>query len=94
MSRGAGRSRKGSLSPRTDDVRRSTVVTDLGDGRNFLNAAVPDAMVALYGEGGTLSEIGLALKMGTPLVYLAAWKYLNENGLPVRPCVTTRLLQN
>jgi predicted Rossmann-fold nucleotide-binding protein len=65
------------------------VLTDMGDGRNFLNAAVPDAMIALYGEAGTLSEIGLALKMGTPLVYLAAWKFLNDNGLPVRPYVTT-----
>lgn len=65
------------------------VFTDLGDGRNFLNAAVPDSMIALYGEAGTLSEIGLALKMKTPLVYLAAWQFLNENGLKAQAYVTT-----
>lgn len=65
------------------------VFTDMGDGRNFLNAAISDAMIALYGEAGTLSEIGLALRTGTPLVYLAAWKFLNDNGLPIRPYVTT-----
>jgi uncharacterized protein (TIGR00725 family) len=65
------------------------VFTSLGDGRNFLNAAVPDAMIALYGEAGTLSEIGLALKMGTPLVYLAAWKFLEDNGLKAQAYVTT-----
>jgi predicted Rossmann-fold nucleotide-binding protein len=32
-----------------------------------------DAVVALAGEGGTLSEIGFALKIGRPLVALRAW---------------------
>ena len=47
------------------------------------------AAIALAGEAGTLSEIGLALKVGTPLVYLGAWKFLNENGLPLVPYAET-----
>src|SRR5258708_39536057 len=31
------------------------------------------AVVALAGEGGTLSEIGFALKIGRPLVALCSW---------------------
>jgi uncharacterized protein (TIGR00725 family) len=65
------------------------VVTDMGDGRNYLNAYISDALIALYGEAGTLSEIGLALKIGTPIVYLRHWSFLNENGLPRAPHVET-----
>jgi uncharacterized protein (TIGR00725 family) len=63
------------------------VVTDMGDGRNYLNAYISDGLIALYGEAGTLSEIGLALKIGTPIVYLRYWNFLNENGLPRAPHV-------
>lgn len=65
------------------------VFTGLGDGRNFLMAALPDAAIALAGEAGTLSEIGLALKLGTPLVYLGAWRFLNDHGLPATPYAET-----
>lgn len=50
--------------------------TGLGDGRNFLTAGLPDAAIAMAGEAGTLSEIGLALKLKTPLVLCDAWQYL------------------
>jgi uncharacterized protein (TIGR00725 family) len=63
------------------------MVTDMGDGRNYLNSYISDVLIALYGEAGTLSEIGLALKIGTPIVYLNHWKFLNENGLPFVPYV-------
>jgi uncharacterized protein (TIGR00725 family) len=66
-----------------------TVVTDMGDGRNYLNAYISDALIALYGEAGTLSEIGFALKIGTPIVYFGYWKFLNDNGLPRVPYVET-----
>jgi uncharacterized protein (TIGR00725 family) len=65
------------------------MVTDMGDGRNYLNAYISDAMIALYGEAGTLSEIGFALKIGTPIVYLGHWKFLNDNGLPRVPYAET-----
>lgn len=65
------------------------VFTEMGDGRNFLNAVVSDVLIAMKGEAGTLSEIALAMKVGTPVVYLCAWDFLNENGLPRMPYVTT-----
>jgi predicted Rossmann-fold nucleotide-binding protein len=36
-----------------------------------------DAVVALAGEGGTLSEIGFALKIGRPIVALRAWAHID-----------------
>jgi len=68
-----------------NDYVDHAVYTGLGDARNFLNATLPDASVAMTGEAGTLSEIGLALKVGIPLVYLGAWQFLNEHGLPRAP---------
>jgi len=51
--------------------------TGLGDGRNYVNVRTADAVVALAGEEGTLSEIALALKIGVPVVYLRAWEFLH-----------------
>ncbi len=65
-----------------------TVFTGMGDGRNFLNAVVSDVLIAMKGEAGTLSEIALAMKVGTPVVYLCAWEFLNVNGLPNMPYVS------
>ena len=65
------------------------VFTGMGDGRNFLNAVVSDVLIAMKGEAGTLSEIALAMKVGTPVVYLCAWDFLNANGLPQMPFVNT-----
>jgi len=72
-------------SERANEFIDHAVFTGLGDGRNFLTAALPDAAIALAGEAGTLSEIGLALKLGTPLVYLGAWRFLSDHGLPAVP---------
>jgi uncharacterized protein (TIGR00725 family) len=55
-----------------------TIWTGLGDARNFVNAAAADAMVALQGEAGTLSEIAMALKLTRPVVCLQAWEYLRQ----------------
>ncbi|MGI8942485.1 MAG: TIGR00725 family protein [Actinomycetota bacterium] len=48
--------------------------TGLGEARNALVARAGDALIAIGGEFGTLSEIGLALKMGTPVVGLGTWE--------------------
>lgn len=48
--------------------------TGLGDARNAVIACSADALIAVGGGYGTLSEIGLALKMGKPVVGLATWK--------------------
>jgi len=52
------------------------IATGIGEARNVIVVASADAVVALEGEGGTLSEIGLALKLGRPIVALRAWRQL------------------
>jgi hypothetical protein len=46
------------------------IYTGLSDARNAINAKTPDVLVALRGGLGTLSEIALALKSGTPVIGL------------------------
>jgi uncharacterized protein (TIGR00725 family) len=47
--------------------------TGLGHGRNVLVAQSGDAMIAIGGSHGTLSEIAIALKIGCPVFGLASW---------------------
>ena len=49
------------------------IATGMGQARNAIIVASSDAIIALEGEGGTLSEIGLALKLERPVVALRAW---------------------
>jgi uncharacterized protein (TIGR00725 family) len=49
------------------------IPTGLGEARNALVVRAVDALVAVGGEYGTLSEIALALKCDTPVVGLASW---------------------
>jgi uncharacterized protein (TIGR00725 family) len=49
--------------------------TGLGQGRNLLLVRSSDALVAVGGGFGTLSEIALALRTGTPVVGLATWSF-------------------
>jgi predicted Rossmann-fold nucleotide-binding protein len=46
----------------------------MGEARNALIARAADALIAVGGEFGTLSEIALALKMGRPVVGLRTWE--------------------
>jgi uncharacterized protein (TIGR00725 family) len=52
------------------------IATGMGEARNAAVIGSADAVVALAGEGGTLSEIGFALKIGRPLVALRAWSQI------------------
>jgi uncharacterized protein (TIGR00725 family) len=47
--------------------------TGLGEGRNVLLVRASDALVAVGGGFGTLSEIALALRTGVPVVGLRTW---------------------
>ena len=49
------------------------IPTGLGEGRNLLVVRASDVVVALSGGYGTLSEIGLALRIGKPVVGLKTW---------------------
>jgi uncharacterized protein (TIGR00725 family) len=50
-----------------------SVPTGLGQGRNLLLVRASDALVAVGGGFGTLSEIALALRTGVPVIGLATW---------------------
>jgi len=51
----------------------AAVATGFGEGRNVLIPRSSDGVIAVSGGYGTLSEIGLTLKMGKPLVGLSTW---------------------
>lgn len=50
------------------------VTTGMGELRNGLVVRCADALVAVGGEYGTLSEIALALKAGKPVAGLGTWQ--------------------
>lgn len=50
------------------------IATGLGEARNALVVGAADAVLAIEGGYGTLSEIALALKAGTPVVGIATWQ--------------------
>jgi uncharacterized protein (TIGR00725 family) len=50
------------------------VATGLGELRNGLVVRAADAVIAIAGEYGTLSEIALALKAGKRVVGLGTWQ--------------------
>jgi uncharacterized protein (TIGR00725 family) len=54
------------------------IVTGMGEARNAIVVRSADAVIAVSGGHGTLSEIGLALKMGRPVVGLRTWALYRE----------------
>jgi len=50
------------------------VVTGMDQARNVVLVRSCDAVIAVGGSYGTLSEIALALKLGVPVVGLATWR--------------------
>lgn len=50
-----------------------SVATGIGQARNLAVVCSGDVVVAVGGEYGTLSEVGLALKVGRPVVSLGSW---------------------
>lgn len=56
------------------------VPTGLGEGRNALVVRSADAVVAVGGAYGTLSEVALALRAGTPVVGWRTWSLVDPSG--------------
>lgn len=57
------------------------VPTGLGEARNALVVRASDALIAVGGAWGTLSEIALALAAGKPVVGVGTWE-LSTRGEP------------
>jgi uncharacterized protein (TIGR00725 family) len=58
----------------------ASVSTGMGNARNALVVQSGDVVIAISGGHGTLSEIGLALKTGKPVVGIKTWE-LEKIGL-------------
>ena len=54
------------------------IPTGMGEMRNALIVRAADAVIAVAGEFGTLSEIAFALKTGVPMVGLGTWELSKE----------------
>ncbi len=49
------------------------IATNMGHARNIIIAHSAQALIAIEGEFGTLSEMAIALKLGKPVVQLNSW---------------------
>jgi uncharacterized protein (TIGR00725 family) len=62
------------------------IVTGLGEARNAIITRTAEAVIAIGGSYGTLSEIAFALGFGTPVVGLGTW-VMEREGHPAVPVV-------
>jgi predicted Rossmann-fold nucleotide-binding protein len=62
----------------------------MGELRNGLIVRAGDAVIAVGGAFGTLSEVALALKTGVPVVGLGTWE-LMRGGAPIEPDPVVRV---
>jgi uncharacterized protein (TIGR00725 family) len=60
-----------------------SVATGVGQARNLAVVCSAEVVIAVGGEYGTLSEIGLARKVGRPVVVLEGWE-LGEHVIAAR----------
>jgi uncharacterized protein (TIGR00725 family) len=54
------------------------IVTGMGEARNVLVVQSSQAVIAVSGEYGTLSEIAHALKLGIPVIGLSTWQLAKD----------------
>ena len=59
----------------------TVIPSDLGAYRNALLVRSCDAVIAIHGAYGTLSEIAFALRLGVPVIGLNTWE-VHRNGSP------------
>jgi uncharacterized protein (TIGR00725 family) len=66
------------------------IVTGMGEGRNIIIARTAEALIAVGGAYGTLSEIAFALKLGVPVIGLGTWELRRpgEEADPIRRAAT------
>ncbi len=61
-----------------------TVVTNMGQARNAVIVTSADAVIAIGGSWGTLSEVALAMRRGNvPVISLHGWRIVDADGNPV-----------
>jgi hypothetical protein len=68
----------------------AVIVTNLGEARNAVIVWSADAVIAVGGSWGTLSEVALAKRRGgIPVVVLGGWTILDQRGNPLADTVLT-----
>jgi uncharacterized protein (TIGR00725 family) len=67
---------RGLANPYLDHV----ITTGIGHARNLAVVSSGDAVIAIGGSYGTLSEIGLARRVGRPVIILRGWRLQNDQG--------------
>jgi len=53
------------------------ITTGLSHARNIVIVRSADAVIAVSGEYGTLSEIAVALKLGKPVIGIKTWEHID-----------------
>jgi hypothetical protein len=61
------------------------VATGIGHARNLAVVASADAMIAIGGEWGTLSEIAFARRLGRAVISLESWSLSGRGGMQGAP---------
>jgi uncharacterized protein (TIGR00725 family) len=62
----------------------ATIVTNMGEARNAIIVWSADAVIAVGGSWGTLSEVALAMRRGdVPVVSIGGWRMIDADGRPV-----------
>ena len=54
------------------------IVTGIGEARNSIIVRTADALIAIGGKYGTLSEVAFALAFGKPIVGLHTWQGIGQ----------------
>jgi uncharacterized protein (TIGR00725 family) len=63
------------------------IATGIGHARNLAVVASGEAVIAVGGEWGTLSEIGFARRLGRTVVALRSWRAVGEGAMAEAPGV-------
>ena len=72
--------------PRTaNEFCTHVIATGIGYGRNLAVVASGDAVIAIAGEWGTLSEIAYARNIGLPVVTLGSWEVRGAGAMERAP---------
>ncbi len=53
------------------------IITGLSEARNIIIVRTADALIAIGGKYGTLSEIAFSLAFGKPIIGLCTWENIN-----------------
>lgn len=62
----------------------AAVATGMGQARNSILVGSADAVIAVGGSWGTLSEVAMALRRGVgPVISLGGWRITDAEGRPV-----------